>query len=286
MNKLLNAGFKRLKKDKVFWFSSIGFMIFGIVMCLINFNDVIQYGKVVKTESVVFTFTNVIGLAIAIFTCLFVGKEYSDGTIRNKIIIGHNRKPIYFSNLIISIIVGMISSIIFILVTLTIGIPLFGSFTIPISMIILAMIDMIFVIIVYSSMFNMITLLCTNKTISIVLSILILLGFLVVSLFVYGRLSEPEYIPQTVITYSGNTSITTTDGNTEMEMEMVQNPRYLNDEQRKSYQFIIDVLPTGQALQISMRDVSNIKILAVYSTIILIVLNSIGCFIFSKKDLK
>ena len=41
------------------------------------------------------------GLVAAVFISLFVGSEYSDGTIRNKLVVGHSRMRIYLANLIV-----------------------------------------------------------------------------------------------------------------------------------------------------------------------------------------
>ena len=39
-----------------------------------------------------------IGIVMAVFCSLFIGTEYSEGTIRNKIIIGQKRGTVYLSN--------------------------------------------------------------------------------------------------------------------------------------------------------------------------------------------
>ena len=41
------------------------------------------------------------GLVAAILTSMFIGSEYSDGTIRNKLVVGHSRMRIYLANLIV-----------------------------------------------------------------------------------------------------------------------------------------------------------------------------------------
>lgn len=82
MTKLLKAGFFRLKKDTIFWvflFLSIG--IAGIT--LYRFYDV----NLPKLDRLINEYIWYIGLLIAIFVSIFVGKEYSEGIIRNKIIV-------------------------------------------------------------------------------------------------------------------------------------------------------------------------------------------------------
>lgn len=85
MNDLLKATFYRLKKDTIMWlflFISIG--IAGITIFRNQQN--MNMGFDVKLDELVSSFTVLIGLFIAIFVSIFVGKEYSDGIIRNKIV--------------------------------------------------------------------------------------------------------------------------------------------------------------------------------------------------------
>lgn len=82
MIKLLKAGFFRLKKDVVFWlfiFLSIG--IAGYTLFRLTSSEDIVLDKVIND------YIMYIGLFIAIFVSIFVGKEYSQGIIRNKIIV-------------------------------------------------------------------------------------------------------------------------------------------------------------------------------------------------------
>lgn len=82
MSKLLKAGFFRLKKDTIFWvfiFFSVG--IAGIT--LYRFYD----ANLPKLDKLINEYIWYIGLFIAIFVSIFVGKEYSEGIIRNKIIV-------------------------------------------------------------------------------------------------------------------------------------------------------------------------------------------------------
>lgn len=83
MYKLLKAGFFRLRKDVIFWlfiFLSIGMAGFAL------FHNYASWGEVIL-DHVVNEFILYIGLFIAIFVSIFVGKEYSEGIIRNKIIV-------------------------------------------------------------------------------------------------------------------------------------------------------------------------------------------------------
>ena len=89
MYKLLKADIFRLKKDVIFWlfiFLTLGTA--GFTLFRHNPNDFIL-------DKFVNEFIMYIGIFIAIFVSIFVGKEQSEGIIRNKIIVGHKRINIY-----------------------------------------------------------------------------------------------------------------------------------------------------------------------------------------------
>lgn len=113
MNKLLRADFFRLKKDLIFWF----FIFFTMVFSGINiFKYCSSTGQIIL-DKVMNEFIMYICLFIAIFISIFVGKEYSEGIIRNKIIVGHSRITIYLSKLIITIIVSILCELIYVIIS-------------------------------------------------------------------------------------------------------------------------------------------------------------------------
>lgn len=85
MYKLLKAGFFRLKKDTIF--GIFIFLTIGITgFTLFRYASNSSFG-LVPLDRFVNEFIMYIGLFIAIFVSIFVGKEYSEGIIRNKIIV-------------------------------------------------------------------------------------------------------------------------------------------------------------------------------------------------------
>lgn len=83
MCKLLRAGFFRLKKDVIFWL----FVFLTIGMAGFVLFRMAAYPNEVALDRLVNQFIVYIGLFIAIFVSIFVGKEHSEGIIRNKIIV-------------------------------------------------------------------------------------------------------------------------------------------------------------------------------------------------------
>ena len=94
MSKLLYANFSRMIKSKLFLIG-LGFMFFaGSFLCFQQYRQLVGYHAQVKLDSTFFVYTLMIGVISAIFCSLFVGVEYNDGTMRNKIIAGYKRTEI------------------------------------------------------------------------------------------------------------------------------------------------------------------------------------------------
>ena len=98
MSRLINAGFARLFKNKVFYVIVIFSAVFGILQGTPGALDKMD-GATFYIDSQFISFAIVSGVISACFTGLFLGTEYSDGTVRNKLIVGHGRLNIYISNL-------------------------------------------------------------------------------------------------------------------------------------------------------------------------------------------
>lgn len=248
MYKLLNAGLFRLKKNKIFYFIivvTIGMALFVLYSRYADEMKDIKYGfplsGLKSTDRLLVDNVMIIGFLMSLFTSLFVGTEYSDGVIRNKIIAGHRRVNIYLINFIMSVIAGVVVEVIYLVIVATIGIPMFGGIESTMSEFLFILLDILMMMVFYAAIFTCISLICSNITTSTVICLLLTLAMMVMSI-----LQKP-----------GDT--------------------------------LLNIIPTGQAVQISWlsyKECANIHILWVYSLGITCVINSIGAYLFSKKELK
>lgn len=288
MYKLLNASFSRLRKNKIFLGLVILTIIIAAFMLISEYLDKVKYSSVFgissnTTDILLMKFINIIGFFIAIFTSLFVGAEYSDGTIRNKIVAGHSRKNIYLSNLIVSIIVGLILEFIYLIIISIVAIPLFGSIQMTFSQFAFILLDMIMIIIAYSSIFNFIALICSNITISTVSSLLLILIMFVIDMLLSPTANSTEYIQKNkVMDEQGN-----------ITYEIVKNEDYLGKIIQTTCKTIINFNPVSQAIEISgnkinmnEEDFNNMKVYPLYSLGLIIIITAIGIYLFNIKELK
>ena len=288
MYKLLNASFSRLRKNKIFLGLVILTIIIAAFMLISEYLDKVKYSSVFgissnTTDILLTNFINIIGFFIAIFTSLFVGAEYSDGTIRNKIVAGHSRKNIYLSNLIVSIIVGLILEFIYLIIISIVAIPLFGSIQMTFSQLAVILLDIIMIIIVYSSIFNFIALICSNITISTVSSLLLILIMFVIDMLLSPTANSTEYIQKNkVMDEQGN-----------ITYEIVKNEDYPGKIIQTTCKTIINFNPVSQAIEISgnkinmnEEDFNNMKVYPLYSLGLIIIITAIGIYLFNIKELK
>lgn len=286
MYKLLKANFFRLVKNKIFW----GIVIITILIAsFILFNTILnQQGETKEgIDNILVMYIHFIGIFIAMFTSLFVGTEYSDGAIRNKIVIGHSRKNIYFANLITSIAVGICIEFIYMLVIMIVGIPTLGTLQMTTEKFLFIVLDIIFIIMAYASIFTCITLLCSDITVSTVICIILVLVMLVVSMALSSTANATKYYEN----YSQNE-------NGEIEVYQEPNPGYPGDFKKNVAKTILYCIPTGQASQIAsqvnkhpfqmvdyMSD-NELKTAFLYSLGMTVCITGLGIYCFKRKDLK
>lgn len=275
MRKLLSANFSRLWKDKIFWLGILFMFGFGIFGAYTKYSNIVRYNSQELLDDILFAYVILVGCCLAVFCSMFLGTEYSDGTIRNKLIVGHLRSSIYLSNWLTNIVAAIMMAIAFLLSYSTLGSLLLEPPKASVGQILFYMLISIFTLIAYASIFSTISMLITKKSNAAVICLLIFFGLLILAMVVKAKLDAPEFISEYSMTMNG---VEQTDPK--------PNPKYLQPAARKVYQFFLDILPTGQSIQLSAFQVVHPLLSIVYSTVISILSTVSGIFAFQKKNLK
>lgn len=277
MNKLLSANFSRLIKDKVFWLGMAVMVLLAVVVPVNHYRESLETGYQASMDGNFFGYAMVIGILASVFSSLFLGTEYNDGTIRNKLIVGHSRVHIYLVNLITCVESAFLMIAAFLLVISLVGIPLLGGLTLGSQAIMLLIAASLLMTIAYCALFTMVGMLIPSKAIAAVVCILGIFALLLWALMVNSRLDEPEYYSNYIFQDS--------EGNI-MEGENEPNPYYLTGTKRSFYEFLYDFLPSGQGLQITMVEAAHPYQMMLYSLLIAMAATGIGIYFFRKKDIK
>lgn len=279
MSRLLSADFAKLKKNKFFWLCMAGMAVFALFMKIMDYVSMREYsGSVPSFESLLLIYALVIGFLMAAFVSLFVGTEYSDGTIRNKLIIGHTRVSIYLSNLITCFAAGVMMCLAYLIPALAVSVLLCRSDSTDFRMLLLMILYSFVLTLAFTSLYTLAGMICQNKALTAVITILVICFFSVASIYISAKLNEPETYPEISAL---------ADGRTVTSARQVPNPGYVRGTQREVYQFLNDFLPTGQSVILTRGDTeASTPLLPVYSACIAVTASGIGIFIFRKKDIK
>ena len=279
MSRLLSADFAKLKKNKFFWLCMAGMAVFALFMKIMDYVSMREYsGSVPSFESLLLIYALVIGFLMAAFVSLFVGTEYSDGTIRNKLIIGHTRVSIYLSNLITCFAAGVMMCLAYLIPALAVSALLCRSDSTDFRMLLLMILYSFVLTLAFTSLYTLAGMICQNKALTAVITILVICFFSVASIYISAKLNEPETYPEISAL---------ADGRTVTSARQVPNPGYVRGTQREVYQFLNDFLPTGQSVILTRGDTeASTPLLPVYSACIAVAASGIGIFILRKKDIK
>lgn len=276
MRKLLSANFSRLWKDKFFWLCMGAMLIYSVVYmmngCRQAAADLSEYNY--SIDKYYFHFAVVIGAFCALFSSMFLGTEYSDGTIRNKIIVGHTRTSIYIANLITSFTATLLLMLVWLIGALA-AIPTLGIWEMGVPNLFAYLLIAVMFEAALAAIFTFVCMQTANKATTVVISILLFLGLIVFASMINNGLSQPEMTSGVQISANG------------IDMsEPTPNPNYISGVQRTIYEFIVDFLPTGQGLQMSQLKIDHAVRMLISSVVITVLTTLGGLFVFKRKDLK
>ncbi|MDC7287014.1 ABC transporter permease [Blautia schinkii] len=276
MRKLLSADFSRLWKDKIFWLCMGAMLIYSVLYMLNGCRqatiDLTEYNY--SIDKYYFHFAISIGIFCSLFSSMFFGTEYSDGTIRNKVVVGHTKTNIYLASLITTITATLLMMLVW-LVGALVAIPTLGVWEMGIPNLFVYLLIAIMFVMALSAICTLVNMVSANKAVTVAISIFLILGLLVFSSMIYNALSEPEMTSGVLITANGMEAA-----------EPAPNPNFVSGIMRTVYEFIVDFLPTGQGLKMSQLEVSRPVLMIVSSVTITFLTTFGGIVVFKKKDLR
>lgn len=281
MIKLIKSNFSRLWKSKIFWLGMIFMFGMGIYAVFSRYTEVNKKPEYsYDMEDLLFSGCMFMIVIAAIFIGLFIGTDYHNGTIRNKLIVGHTRTEVYFSNFIVCISALLMMHFAYFIPVIGVGFPLVGNSASADSLIKLTLIS-ITTLISLCSIFLLISMLIHSKSNASVTAIIISVLFLMSAMLIQNKLDAPEYYEDYDYVYTDG------EGNIHEEhIDREKNYDYVDGTKRKVYEFLYDFLPGCQMLQITQQNPENPERLPIYSFSIIVVTTACGIFFFRRKNLK
>lgn len=276
MPKLLRANFSRLLHDRTFRLLSALMAFFGTSMAVVNAVHARQDGEIWVMDYTIFIYVILAPIVNAVLTALFIGNDYSSGTMRNKRIAGHRRGIIYLANLLVCICAGICLCLAFALPQAAAGLLLKGELNAAPTTILLYVGLSFALMIAFTALFTLIAMLCQNKSHTTAGCILLTFALLFAGVYISSTLEEPEYLGAYSYTENGVT----------VEEPEQRNPYYITGMKRQVYEFLQDLTPGGQVIQISEMGVKKPAMLAIYDGLILLLVTGFGLVFFRREDLK
>jgi len=280
MTKLLHAEFSRLIKTKLFWLGLLVMITVPLYGVGVRYYDfyIAQEAVWETADGLWFVGGMYIAVVVSVFVSLFIGTEFSDGTIRNKLTVGHSRGNIYLSNLITCTCVSLFYHIAYIAVLFGAGSLLLKSWETPMKTLAIMTALSLAAVVASSAVFTMLAMLIHNRSAGAVTAMLIAMVMLIGAMTVYSMLNAPEYIE--------NAFHMNADGEL-VQSDPIPNPKYLTGTKREVYQHLLNTIPTGQLLRFgNLEYTDDMRYLPLYALAVSAICTAAGFFLFRRKDIR
>ena len=259
MFKLVSAEIGRLLRSKLFYLAEFVMAALAVFISLMLYADMKQ-GYFHAIDHGMFFFMFYVGIILAVFVSLFLGTEYDEGTLRNKVIAGHTRGSIYAAYLTVCILQAVVLELTYMIVYLAIAVPLLGVLVCSAETACLVFVGCVFALISYVSVYVLISVNCTKKATTAVLCMLIALAMFFSAIYLQQKLAGAA-----------------------------ADPGYLSAMEEKVCRLFYDILPGGQGMQLAGLMAEKLSFSwrwPVWSAVICLVTSGTGIALLRKKDLK
>lgn len=269
MRNLLRSNFYRLHRSRSLLLCMIG--AFVIAVCfLLKLSD----GDDHSLDDLFLQTLPFLPIAYAVFVSLFLGVEYQEGLLRNKLIAGRSRTCVYLTSFAAAL-TGCLAILAAWALSAGVGVISFGWFRTSAAELLMQAGTIILLTSAMAAILTLAAMLIPNRAVSAVVSILLALGLLVLGSVFYNALCEPEFYSGAILTANG------------FEIgDPTPNPNYISGSLRTVYQLLVDILPSGQAILLANHELGQPVLSMCASACIVLLTSTAGMAIFERKDLK
>ena len=275
MRRLLRADIYSLFLDKVFIALAVFSFILGLTLPVLGLINEIRYNEYKEFEDYFFFFLPVFSLMISSYVSIFVGKSFDWGTVKNKITVGHSRRDIYLSFLIVSMVGTLVFIALFLIPYSVFGSLVYEDMSISFKALVLVLISAVLVLLSVTAISVALMETIGSRVISMIVSLFVVFALLLIGNYAEELLNEPEMISNSMIMVDGAFQFA----------DSYPNPRFLTESKRWIYEALRDATLGGQMSQIMNMECNWIRV-SLYSVFSSILATLVGCIIFSRKDLK
>ncbi len=280
MSNLLRAGFVRYLKHPLTALVAVASLVIGGI----------------GGRNAVYTIDDVyliaLFIAFAAFISLFVGREHGEGGFRNKAVTGYTKGQIFFSEWLLHTAFCLAMLLLFLIGFAPLAHEVLSP--VPAGMLALITLCLVMMTVAVVTLLCTLTLLVSQRAVSAILSVLLVIGLLFASYSIDSALQRPRYY------YAEHY-----DENDELILvEKTESPLYIDGVARTLLTHLNYALPLGQAQPLvssigvwnydgdayvfsyEREHLDKIKLFPLYSLAMTVLSGGIGYVIFRRRDLK
>lgn len=277
MDKLMRAHLFRMKRDKVFWICMAAMLAFSVGVTLNGCRQAAvmeAQGYQWGLEKYFFALGPLAGFLAGAFSGLFLGTEYADGAVRGKLIVGHSRRQVYLSALLVNMLAAGLITAAWLAGGL-VGIPFLGLWRMEGIQVAANILVAMGSAAALASIFTLLGMTGDKRSATAVGSIALFLVLLLVAAWAYNALMEPEMTAGFIMTVDGAQTA-----------QLTPNPNYVSGVMRRALELLLNILPTGQEALLANGGVARPGLDLAASGLITAVTTLAGLAFFEGKDLK
>ena len=269
MRNLLNANLWRMARSKAFWLALLAELAYTALIVLVCWDHYAAGGYNASLESILSAGFGLMGylpvpsLILAPLLSLHLGTEYTDKTIRNKLVAGRTRTEIYLSDLAACVLTALALDILYLVLAAALCVhPVLGMagslLRVPLRQMAAWIAVGLLARTAYVSCIKLLSVACGSRT---TLSITAILLVVAASLFCAYCFREIQYLAISL-----------------------EEPA--RDARLALWQLMADTLPTGQYLQISRLDTPRLWRMPLMSLLVAAVTTGTGLALFRRQNIK
>lgn len=280
MSKLLRVNFRHLFRMKSFYFA-IAIMIYCPIMsCISDYMEMTEYGYVHSIEESIWQFGVSYAFIVPVLVHLFIGPDYVDKTIRNKLIIGYGKKDIFMANMITMMVACLILFFVWNIFFWAIGSNMLVVES-PIGMHIVITLEELLAVLFLTALLVLLAMFMSGKVTAGVLSMILALCIIASGLIIKRDLAEEEFEDSNVVW-----AIFEEGAAPVQKSEKVPNPRYIPEGPRKEALRYLERVDVGAQL-LDVTDNHEIDCIwyFAFDSIMILLICAGGSAMYKRKDI-
>lgn len=287
MLNVINAGVSRILQNRVFRTVFIIMVLYGMHASYLYWDGNRHSGRL-DSNVPLFGFMLILPFAAAILISLFLGQEYSDGTLRRKLVIGKTKTEVYLG-LALSAAVGiLICCLGYLAANLAVSALLIGLPKTAIELTLLFGLLSLLNTLANTAMFSAISLLIKSRAVSAVVCLMIAFVTLLLGIDAFGTLTQPKLYEVDIndAEWYAEAYNVEVRGQADRDTMLVDNPWYPDEDEVKSAKLTIYLLPGAQSFVLAHQLGVDPFVCGACSVLIIVLSTAVGVIIFARKDIK